>query len=591
MLNKSRNRIIRSMRFMPWHGRCALLGLGLLSYIALVGSCSAGTALGDGGHFLKYGTKVSLLNPDGRAFTVTVHLFRWPVAQWNPAEVALRIIDPNGKALVEGAPAFPGDSRTFPIPAGLKGVYSVEMNMGTPPNPQTPGNVDCFIESSLDRSVVGTGLPHEHAVRGGRWMIVQCSVPRRYWFWVPAGTKSFTCRTQSIPSYQSQREDWGITIFSPRGQRVRQLWGDLDWEKGPYNDPDPKGPLGTIESRTMATKVNVEPSAGGRFWCVEIRFADSHNYSKISFSLDGVPPYLARSPEEWFNPETGESPKVDPYDNDAFMQYARSSKSDGWPFLENFSPCPSLGDPDGASVRGDATFALWNPEDRPLKFKVGTYLTRDMGTTNTPQKAGVKITGADGKVIVDRQDPIETLHYGGAGMPETIPLTGKGVAKVSISGAERWIAFTYPATPLVLIGQELESGWSRFNLEVGTARNWYFFVPRGTKAFSVRASVQHEQDVMNLEINAPDRTLAVIYDRAGEKTVTVPAGLDGKIWHLRGDIGSATVMKTPGGPDTRFLGLYLTLDLKGVPGYLSPTWEQWFDPNKPVAPVVRSEYE
>jgi hypothetical protein len=41
-------------------------------------------------------------------------------------------------------------------------------------------------------------------------------------------------------------------------------------------------------------------------------------------------------------------------------------------------------------------------------------------------------------------------------------------------------------------------------------------------------------------------------------------------------------MQTPGGPDTRYLGLYLTLDLKGVPGYLAPTWEQWFDPERPV---------
>jgi hypothetical protein len=178
---------------------------------------------------------------------------------------------------------------------------------------------------------------------------------------------------------------------------------------------------------------------------------------------------------------------------------------------------------------------------------------------------------------VDRQDKIEHRH-GQQGVPAAIPLTGKGVAKIEISGVERWMAFTYPATPVVLMGRAVEGGWSRFNMEVGTARNWYFLVPRGTKAFSVRASAEHDQDVMNLEINAPDRTMAVIYDRAGEKTIKVPAGLDGKIWHLRGDVGSATIMQTPGGSDTRYLGLYLTLDLKGVPGYLAPTWEQWFDP-------------
>jgi hypothetical protein len=538
-------------------------------------SVCADTAVGDGGHFLRYATKVCLQNPDGRAFTVTVHLFRWPVTSWNPREVDLRIVDPTGKAIVNGKTVIESDRRTFDIPAGTSGAYEVEMNLASA---QAPGGPDFFIESSLDRSVAWTGRPREHGVRG-RWMIVQCSVPRRYWFWVPKGTQSFICRTQSIQNYQSQREDWGITIFSPRGQRARTLWGDLDWSKGYFYDA--QGPFATTESRISETKVNVEPGAGGRFWCVEIRFADSHNYSKISLALDGVPPYLARSPEEWFNPETGEIPRPDPYDSDAFMQFARNGTGDGWRHFEHFSPCPSLGDPDGAVVRGDAAFALWNPEDRPLKLRVGTYLPRDAGT-NAPPKAVVKITGPDGRILVDRLDLIAHLH-GDHGAPEPIPPTGKGVARVQVSGVERWLAFTYPATPLVLIGQNGGAGWSRFNMEAGTARHWYFLVPRGTREFSVRASAQHEGDVMNLEINAPDRTVALIYDREGEKTVRVPTGLDGKIWHIRADIGSATVMQTPGGPDTRYLGLYLTLDLKGVPGYLAPTWEQWFDPERPVA--------
>ena len=31
--------------------------------------------------------------------------------------------------------------------------------------------------------------------------------------------------------------------------------------------------------------------------------------------------------------------------------------------------------------------------------------------------------------------------------------------------------------------------------------------------------------------------------------------------------------------EPRFPSLDLTVDLAGVPGYLAPTWEQWFDPN------------
>lgn len=227
---------------------------------------------------------------------------------------------------------------------------------------------------------------------------------------------------------------------------------------------------------------------------------------------------------------------------------------------------------------------MWNPENRPLKFKVGTYLPRNISTNFA--LANVLITGADDKVVLDRKDPIQHLH-GEHGMPEGIPPTGKGVAKVQISGVERWMAFTYPATPLVLIGKDADNGWSRFTIECGTARNWYFYVPRGTKEISVRASAEHETDVMNFEINAPDRTLAVIYDRQGERTVKVPPGLDGKIWHLRPDIGSATLMpNTPGAP-TRFLHLYLTIDIKGVPGYLAPTWEQWFNPKQPAMPMER----
>jgi hypothetical protein len=55
------------------------------------------------------------------------------------------------------------------------------------------------------------------------------------------------------------------------------------------------------------------------------------------------------------------------------------------------------------------------------------------------------------------------------------------------------------------------------------------------------------------------------------------------------DIGSGTVMVTDGGPQSRYLGLYTTLELKGVPGLLSPTWEQWFDPARPVPAMERGK--
>jgi hypothetical protein len=65
--------------------------------------------------------------------------------------------------------------------------------------------------------------------------------------------------------------------------------------------------------------------------------------------------------------------------------------------------------------------------------------------------------------------------------------------------------------------------------------------------------------------------------------VRVPEGLDGKVWFLRPDVGSATRMP-PGTPEApRYLDVSLTVDIRGVPGFLAPTWEQWFDPARPRA--------
>lgn len=527
----------------------------------------ADTAAGDWGHFLRYAPRLFLLNPDGRDFSVAVHPMRWPVPQWNAAQVALRLTAPDGSLVADGRLPVADDAVRVAVPKGQKGVYQLEVNL---PATHPVGGPDFWVESSLDRCVVGTGKPAGHAVLD-RWLIVQCSVPRRWWFWVPPGTKSFTCSSQWINSYQSQREDWGITVFSPRGQRVRTLWGDLDYDRG--------RPFTTDAARTMSVTVNVEPGAAGHFWCVELRFADSHNYSKVSFSLDGVPPYVARSPEEWFSPETGAVADVPQYWDEAFMQFARSKEGDAWPWLMHFSPCPSLGDPDGAEIRGDARFFLANAEDRALKFRIGSYLPRDMGS-KTPQQAHVTATTADGGTVLDQHRPIEHLH-GEHGAPEPMPATGKGPVRVAVSGVERWFAFTYPATPVVLAGKELGGGWSRFSLECGTARNWYFSVPAGTREFSVRAAAQQATDVMNLEINAPDRTVAMIYDNRGERTITVPPGLDGRIWHVRCDIGSATSMPNQPGAAARYLHLGLDLEVKGIPAFLAPTREQWFAPAVP----------
>lgn len=530
---------------------CRLLS-GLI--LAIVPPAYAGTAVGDWGHFVMNQPQVLLNNPSGLAFTVTIHVMRWPVAEWNPPGFKARLTGPDGKVIAEGSHALERAECVLQAPAGTGGVYRLDTE--GPPH---------WISSSLDESVLWTGDPRkDHVFRERFAPVFQCVVPRRWWFFVPAEVTRFAVKAQRSSEHMSQREDWGMFVISPRGQRMRALWGQPP-NTQPYR-------------QDMTAEVEVEPGTGGRFWAVEIAYGDSHPYSKPNICLDGVPPYLARSPEEWFDPATGRKPAFKVYDEDPFIQSARDEAmmKARWPDLQHFSPCPSLGDPDGAEVLGDASFALWNPEGRPLRFRIGTYLPRH--GADAASKAQVTVTGPQGATVFENALPILHIH-GSDGQPTDTLETGRGVSRVRITGADRWFAFTYPATPIVLAGSDAGGGWSRFRLSAATARHWFFMVPRGTTAFSVRAVASQPDDVMSLSISAPDRTMAVIYDRAGEKTVTVPEGLDGKRWHLRVDTASAGRMITRDEP-YRYQDMELTIDLRGVPGFLSPTWEQWFDPGQ-----------
>lgn len=523
----------------------------------------AATAVGDWGHFLSFNPRLHLNNPDGRAFAFTIHLMRWPIAGWgwNAGEWAMTVTGPAGKVLMDGRYRVEDSSRTFNVPAGAKGVYMFDVG-------KKGEMVNFWLESTLARSVVWTGKPSGRAFEN-RWLVTQCSVPRRWWFWVPEGAKEFTCRAQRDTG-NTEREDFGITVFSPRGQRLRAMWGQ------PWLLPD-AWPGGKRFRGEMSVRVPVEPGTAGRFWYLEVRLGDSHNYSNINLTLDGVPPYVARSPEEWFDPETGKAAPVKLYDDSRFMQSKRD-ESLKW---QHWSPSPSLGDPDGVQIRGNARFALWNPDRRELRLDICDYLVRKDTPEAAVPVAAVKVVDQANKQLFDRQVAVPHHHHS-ARDPFLLPASATPVTTVSVANAARWFAYTYPALPTVWIGAPADDGFSRFTLEVGTARNWYFYVPRGVTRFEVRARCEHDTDVAHLEINAPDRTQAMIYGREGAATVRVPAGLDGKIWHLRTDVGSATRMITAGGQaNYRRLGLYLTLEVKGVPGLLSPTWEQWFDPARP----------
>ncbi|MFW5802799.1 MAG: hypothetical protein ACOCWJ_02670 [Verrucomicrobiota bacterium] len=557
--------------------------LMLLIAALLVGfsvSAKAGAALGGWGHFLQGWPKVYLDNPGGEAFDVQLNLYVKNVPGWNADEMIVRLTDPKGKVLVEGAQPVKDHKIKLSVEPGAKGVYVLEPKMTEKGRTRHRGP-DFWLETTLDKAVVWTGKPEGHAIED-RWLVTQCSVPRRWWFWVPSDIKTFTVKTQRAHAYMSQREDPAITVFSPRGQRMAAMVGQI-----PKAQQTGK-PKRSDKHWNREALIEVEPGAAGRFWAVEVALGDAHHRSNINFTIDGVPPYLARSPESWFNPETGKPPAISLYDASPFVRGASTAEDRSpWTNLQHWSPCPAIGDPDGNIMRGDMTLAFWNPEGRTVRFQLADYLPR-IGVNRAEKEARghLVVTDRNGENLHET-DVIVPHYHGRAPQPEPVEALGEGVRFMHISGPERWWAFTYPAIPTVIVGENIDNGWHRFTPQVGNARNYYFYVPAETESFQVRVKTEHEQDRLRLEINAPDRTVELIYSHSETITVNVPPGLDGRVWHLRPDVGRGTRMITAGGPENRYLGIYANLDLKGVPPYLAPTWEQWFNPENPQPPPRR----
>ena len=77
----------------------ALLLLGLTLGGATRGE--DGAALGDWGHFLSLTPTVHFNNPEGKPFTITVHVMRWAKPDWNPNELTLRLVGPDGGIVVD----------------------------------------------------------------------------------------------------------------------------------------------------------------------------------------------------------------------------------------------------------------------------------------------------------------------------------------------------------------------------------------------------------------------------------------------------------------------------------------------------------
>ncbi len=533
----------------------------------------AGAAqLGDAGHYLTLQPDISVLNPDGRAWSFTLHRFPWWIGGgWNRSDFAVQVRAPDGTtAFTQTVEVV--DQATVPVPAGKPGTWRIDVDARN-------GLNFWYLESTLDHAVVSV-RPRETYDLAPTFCF-NPFVPRTWCFWVPPGTERFRIKALNVRG-RSHREDHGLTVFSPRGQRMAVLWGQA-------NPDAPKSfRIGKESFAIQEAEIIVENGSAGRFWGLEVRMGDSHTYSDVNLILEGVPPFLAQRPEVWFDADSGKTPVIPLYDETEFVQSDRTPGSGG--VIQNWTPCPALGDLDGCELRCPTHIALWNPDNRPLKLVVGTYLPRHMFPEEGKDEKGrwkglpderhehavVKVTGAAGGVLLDRRVPL--LHLHGGERWQTNLVTGAGVAHLEVTGAEHFWAYTYPATPAVLVGAPAGDGWKRFLFEIGTARHWYFQVPVGTTRFQARFAAASPTDIVEFSVNAPDRKLAAVYGNRGECTVDVPPGLDGALWHLRADFGSATRFET-GAANPRFPSLVLTVDLKGVPPYLAPTREQWFDPD------------
>ena len=394
--------------------------------------------------------------------------------------------------------------------------------------------------------------------------------PRRWYFHVPAGTRKFKVRHVILTS-QTHREDYGFFVMNPRGQRVEALFGGKSLDMNPTSGSPRPGFTQRLVPVPVTRTVEVDPGTDGRFWSVWVTGGDSHNYSDLAIMLDGVPSYFAPSPEQWFDPRSGQRPLPRVYDETVIRQ-PDTVDAQGRahpPYPRYFcSPSPFLGDEDYNGWRGAHTVWLANPEDRKIEFGVQSYVpsAEEQGST-----VRVKVTGPRQDTLLEQALRLEQSLV--------IPASGAGVYRVDCAGP-RWFPWTHPAPPIVIQGRPIENGGTRFALETGIARHWFFMVPPGTKQFKVAARVHDPLHVLRIEVHAPDRIREELAVRGGarrELAVTVAPHLAERIWFVRTEIGSATRFTSGKGNPGR-VTINADLDLHGVPGYLAPTWEQWFDP-------------
>ena len=227
---------------------------------------------------------------------------------------------PDGKAIVDGAQALKDSAVTLEVKEATKGVYRLH----------TKGQ-NVWFESSLPQAVVWTGdqganlhnfndpitdektgKPRDRAYYEKHGALVFHANRAAALVVLGAlGRHNVHRRAMRDQWSMSQREDWGFFIISPRGQRVRALWGQ----------PAPSHAGGRIPAASARRGRSRTGSRGAGSGVWRSSLGDSHHLFEHQHRLDGVPPYLARSPEEWFDPRTGAAPDVPLYDETPFLQH------------------------------------------------------------------------------------------------------------------------------------------------------------------------------------------------------------------------------------------------------------------------------
>lgn len=526
----------------------------ILAILSTLSPALAGSRIGDAGHFFIHLPDVWVNNPEGKVFQVTVHRHVWPADWGNNGTYSVRVLAPDGACVASNAIAISNEHVTVDVPAGAKGVYRLDIKPG--------GYGLTWVESSLDQIVIGTG---DYDLKDSPFHTfdLHVMVPRRWYFYVPAGTRGFQVK-HTVQPFQSHREDYGFLVMSPRGQRMNAWYG------GKPLDVETRSPNSPI---AVERTVEVDEGAAGHFWSIWATGGDSHNFSDLQIQLKGVPNVLAPTPEQWFDPSTGLPPPAFAYD-DSPIRLRDQKNAKGEPVSRDhylWTPTPYLGDEDYNGWRGPQTVLLLNPTNRPFDLGIVTYIADDKA--RFPVHVRVIDPKGNGLLETDGQFGHHFSYRA------SVPAAGPGVYRAEIT-AGRWFPWIEPVMPFMIEGKKTPDGAARFELETGIARHWFFKVPAGLKRFRAAASVKDPNHVLSLEIHAPDRLMDLAYVRGGQKrefAIDVPDGLDNHIWFVRVDVGSPTRFVS-GDNAPRHVTIEADLDLYDVPGVLAPTWEQWFAP-------------